>query len=106
MEVDKLGYLLEYQLLCWCLLYFSFNNMQFRNKRIMAGSSCDANRAEPSQEQSIDTPVLNAHRAASSRQHVRALNTQFARSTLFLFLQLCFHHKVCSNVKISCYGSN
>ncbi|ONI06931.1 hypothetical protein PRUPE_5G089600 [Prunus persica] len=44
----------------------------------MAGSSCDANRAEPSQEQSIDTPVLNAHRAASSRQHVRALNTQFA----------------------------
>ncbi|PQQ14276.1 hypothetical protein Pyn_19586 [Prunus yedoensis var. nudiflora] len=26
----------------------------------MAGSSCDANRAEPSQEQSIDTPVLNA----------------------------------------------
>ncbi|KAH0974736.1 hypothetical protein GBA52_016635 [Prunus armeniaca] len=50
----------------------------FRNKRIMAGSSCDANRAEPSQEQSIDTPVLNAHRAASSRQHVRALNTQFA----------------------------
>ncbi|CAN6723293.1 unnamed protein product [Malus baccata var. baccata] len=50
----------------------------FRNKRIMAGSSFDSNRAEPSQEQLADTAPLDAQRAASSRQHVRALNNQFA----------------------------
>ncbi|KAB2632635.1 hypothetical protein D8674_028882 [Pyrus ussuriensis x Pyrus communis] len=56
----------------------SNSDSPFRNKRIMAGSSYDSNRAEPSQEQSTDTPPLDAQRAASSRQHVRALNTQFA----------------------------
>ncbi|XP_050151981.1 uncharacterized protein LOC126626651 isoform X1 [Malus sylvestris] len=56
----------------------SNSDSPFRNKRIMAGSSFDSNRAEPSQEKSTDTPPLDAQRAAASRQHVRALNTQFA----------------------------
>lgn len=53
---------------------------QFRNKRILAGSLFDSHRAEPSQQQSTATPALDMQRAESSRQHVRALNTQFARS--------------------------
>lgn len=59
--------------------------MQFRNKRVMEGSSADFHRAEPSQ-QLTTTPPLDMQRAKSSCQHVRALNTQFARST---FLNIC-----------------
>lgn len=50
----------------------------------MTGSSFDVHRAEPSQEQFMATPSLDERRAESSRLHVRALNTQFARSALFL----------------------
>ncbi|KAF3448480.1 hypothetical protein FNV43_RR09193 [Rhamnella rubrinervis] len=50
----------------------------FRNKRIMAGSPFDVHRAETSQQQPTSTPQLDLQRAESSRQHVRALNTQFA----------------------------
>ncbi|KAA0042801.1 hypothetical protein IC582_022318 [Cucumis melo] len=50
----------------------------FGNKRILAGSSFDIQRAEPSQQQKTKTPTLDVRRAESSRQHVRALNTQFA----------------------------
>ncbi|XVF10682.1 hypothetical protein REPUB_Repub07fG0203400 [Reevesia pubescens] len=50
----------------------------FRNKRIMAGSPFDAQRAEPSQQQSTATPPLDPYRAELSRQHVKALNIQFA----------------------------
>ena len=49
----------------------------------MAGSPFDVHRAEPSQQQSVGTPPLDMRRAELSRQHVRALNTQFARSFLF-----------------------
>ncbi|XP_021647145.2 uncharacterized protein LOC110640223 isoform X2 [Hevea brasiliensis] len=44
----------------------------------MAGSTFDAYRAEPSQQQLTATVPLDMRRAESSRQHVRALNTQFA----------------------------
>ncbi|KAF8032956.1 hypothetical protein BT93_D1748 [Corymbia citriodora subsp. variegata] len=50
----------------------------FWNKRVMAGSTLDVQRAEPSQQQFMVTPPLDMHRAESSRQYVRALNTQFA----------------------------
>jgi nuclear pore complex protein Nup50 len=69
--------------------------MQFRNKRIMEGSLFDVHRAEPSQQLMGETPQLDMKRAESSQQHVRALNTQFARfifnlmSTNLLFLDLC-----------------
>ncbi|EOY24615.1 Pleckstrin domain superfamily protein isoform 1 [Theobroma cacao] len=54
------------------------NDSAFRNKRIMAGSLFDAQRAEPSQQQSTATPPLDPQQAELSRQHVKALNTQFA----------------------------
>ncbi|WCJ26153.1 hypothetical protein M5689_007993 [Euphorbia peplus] len=54
------------------------NDSAFRNKRILAGSSFDAYRAEPSQQPSTAIPPLDPKQAESSRQHVRALNTQFA----------------------------
>ncbi|KAJ4713029.1 Pleckstrin domain superfamily protein isoform 1 [Melia azedarach] len=44
----------------------------------MAGSLFDVHRAEPSQQQSMATQPLDKQQAESSRQHVRALNTQFA----------------------------
>ncbi|PIA49683.1 hypothetical protein AQUCO_01300444v1 [Aquilegia coerulea] len=50
--------------------------MQFASKRVMAGSPFDFNRAEPSRV--AEKPALDAQRAESSQQHVRALNTQFA----------------------------
>ena len=67
------------------LIVFSFppTIMQFRNKRITVGSAFDIHRAENSQQQSMATPPLNMQRAESSRQHVRALNDQFARCSLF-----------------------
>lgn len=54
------------------------NDSAFGNKRIMEGSLFDVHRAEPSQQQSMTTEPLDMQRAESSRQHVSALNTQFA----------------------------
>ncbi|KAF9689395.1 hypothetical protein SADUNF_Sadunf01G0087800 [Salix dunnii] len=54
------------------------NDTALRNKRIMEGSSFNIHRPEPSQQQSTPLPLLDANRADSSRQHVRALNNQFA----------------------------
>ncbi|KAF4403928.1 hypothetical protein CsatB_003899 [Cannabis sativa] len=54
------------------------NDSVFRNKRIIVGSPFDAHKTEISKQQSMATPPLNLERAESSRQHVRALNTQFA----------------------------
>ncbi|XP_057463269.1 uncharacterized protein LOC130753294 [Actinidia eriantha] len=54
------------------------NDSIFQSKRIMAGSPFDVHRAEPSQQQSVRTPPLDMRQAELSRQHVRALNTQFA----------------------------
>lgn len=61
--------------------------MQIQNKRIMFGSTLDAQRAEPSQQQSSTAlPQLDIQRAESSQQHVRALNKQFARSIFYLLI--------------------
>ncbi|KAJ4846698.1 hypothetical protein Tsubulata_031970 [Turnera subulata] len=54
------------------------NDSALRNKRVLGGALFDAHRAEPTQPQSNALPQLDASRAESSRQHVRALNTQFA----------------------------
>ncbi|XP_020550316.1 uncharacterized protein LOC105164150 isoform X2 [Sesamum indicum] len=50
----------------------SFVSMQ--SKRVIMGSPFDAQKVEPSVQQ----PPLDMQRAESSKQHVRALNTQFA----------------------------
>ncbi|KAL5727738.1 hypothetical protein ACHQM5_000897 [Ranunculus cassubicifolius] len=52
------------------------SNDSFGSKRIMAGSPFDFNRAEPSRV--AEQPSLDPERAETSRQHVHALNTQFA----------------------------
>lgn len=58
--------------------------LQFQsNKQIMEGSIFGFRKAEPSEQQPMVTPPLDMRRAQLSRQHVRALNAQFARSTLF-----------------------
>ncbi|XAR55027.1 hypothetical protein NMG60_11030398 [Bertholletia excelsa] len=44
----------------------------------MARPSFVVNGAEPFQQQSVEMPPLDMHRAELSREHVRALNTQFA----------------------------
>lgn len=62
----------------------------------MAGSPFDFHRAEPSQQPVMTTPPLDVRRAESSRQHVRALNTQFARSLFYSPQQQCFHHVLCN----------
>ncbi|XP_043721592.1 uncharacterized protein LOC122669031 isoform X2 [Telopea speciosissima] len=54
------------------------NDSAFCSKRIMAASPFDDRRAEPSQQHPMAERQLDAHRAASAQQHVRALNTQFA----------------------------
>ncbi|KAJ6962511.1 hypothetical protein NC652_001235 [Populus alba x Populus x berolinensis] len=54
------------------------NDTALRNKRIMEGSLFDIHRPEQSQQQSTPLPPLDAKWAASSQQHVRALNNQFA----------------------------
>uniref|UniRef100_A0A7N0U2U1 RanBD1 domain-containing protein n=1 Tax=Kalanchoe fedtschenkoi TaxID=63787 RepID=A0A7N0U2U1_KALFE len=55
------------------------NDSAFSSKRAMDGSLFDRPKAaEASQPLPVFTPQLDAQRAASSRQHVRALNTQFA----------------------------
>ncbi|KAL3362209.1 hypothetical protein AABB24_014870 [Solanum stoloniferum] len=53
------------------------NDSQIQGKRIM-GSIFDSQKAEQSQPQTMKAPQLDMQRAESSRQHVRALNTQFA----------------------------
>lgn len=52
------------------------NDSIFQSKRIMVGGQFDIHRAEHSLQQS--PPPLDMRQAESSRQHVRALNTQFA----------------------------
>ncbi|KAH8521866.1 hypothetical protein H0E87_002775 [Populus deltoides] len=54
------------------------NDTALRNKRITEGSLFDIHRPEQSQQQSTPLPPLDAKRAASSQQYVRALNNQFA----------------------------
>lgn len=54
------------------------SNSIFQSKRIFEGSSLDVHRTQQSQPQSIGPPPLDTHRAELSRQHVRALNFQFA----------------------------
>lgn len=81
----------------WVLILFEFVSLvvQFRNKRIMAGFPFDVHKAETSQQQPTSAPQLDLQRAESSRQHVRALNTQFARSLFyiytFVFLSVAFN---------------
>ncbi|XP_010325433.1 uncharacterized protein [Solanum lycopersicum] len=53
------------------------DDSQIQGKRIM-GSLFDSQKAEQSQPQKVKAPLLDMQRAESSRQHVRALNTQFA----------------------------
>ncbi|KAK1436197.1 hypothetical protein QVD17_01975 [Tagetes erecta] len=48
------------------------------SKKVMVGPQVDFQWAAPSQPKSIGIPSLDMHRAESSRQHVRALNNQFA----------------------------
>ncbi|XP_015083408.1 uncharacterized protein LOC107026831 isoform X2 [Solanum pennellii] len=55
----------------------SFTDDSIQGKRIM-GSLFDSQKAEQSQQQKVKAPQLDMQRAESSRQHVRALNTQFA----------------------------
>ncbi|MBA0763870.1 hypothetical protein Gotri_013268, partial [Gossypium trilobum] len=50
----------------------------FHNKRVIAGSPFDAQKAEPSQQKLTAKPALDPQRAELSWQHVKALNTQFA----------------------------
>lgn len=66
----------------------------------MEGSTFDGHRAESSQQLTATT-TLDMQRAKSSRQHVRALNTQFARSNflisvllfdLFIYFYFFFSH--------------
>ncbi|XP_019194427.1 PREDICTED: uncharacterized protein LOC109188264 isoform X3 [Ipomoea nil] len=47
-------------------------------KRVVGGSPFDAQQAQTSDQLSVTAPQLDMQRAGSSRQHVRALNTQFA----------------------------
>ena len=70
------------------LIIYSSMVVQFRNKRIMAGSLFDTQRAEPSQQQPTATPPLDPQQAELSQQHVKALNTQFARSYLSIYFIL------------------
>ncbi|KAI3468805.1 hypothetical protein Pfo_025468 [Paulownia fortunei] len=53
---------------------FNSNDSFMLNKRVTMGSAFDAHKTEPS----IRQPPLDVQRAESSKQHVRALNTQFA----------------------------
>ncbi|ONK73339.1 uncharacterized protein A4U43_C04F29920 [Asparagus officinalis] len=49
-----------------------------RSKRVMDAPSFDGHRAESSRQNRMEGIKLDAKRAESARQHVRALNTQFA----------------------------
>ncbi|XP_073287868.1 uncharacterized protein [Primulina huaijiensis] len=55
---------------------FSSNDSYMQSKRLIMGSQFDAQKAEPSSIQ--QRHMLDMKRAESSRQHVRALNSQFA----------------------------
>lgn len=55
---------------------FSSNDSSMQSKRLIIGSQFDAQKAEPSSIQ--QRQMLDVKRAESSRQHVRALNSQFA----------------------------
>ncbi|KZV45308.1 hypothetical protein F511_04046 [Dorcoceras hygrometricum] len=55
---------------------FSSNDSSMQSKRLIMGSQFDAQKAEPSSLQ--QRQPLDMKRAESSRQHVRALNSQFA----------------------------
>ncbi|PHT57938.1 hypothetical protein CQW23_00301 [Capsicum baccatum] len=57
---------------------FTNDSEEVQGKRIMSGSIFDPQKAEQSQPQTMKMPQLDMQRAESSRQHVRALNTQFA----------------------------
>ncbi|TYJ23496.1 hypothetical protein E1A91_A08G196600v1 [Gossypium mustelinum] len=59
------------------------NDSAFHNKRVIAGSPFDAQKDEPSQQKLTAKPALDLQRAEPSCQHVKALNTQFARSVMF-----------------------
>lgn len=48
------------------------------SKKIMVGPQFDFQRAASTHQNSMGAPTLDMHRAESSRQHVRALNNQFA----------------------------
>jgi len=56
----------------------------------MEGSLFDAHRAEPSQQPLVAAPPLNMKHAESSQQHVRALNTQFARFIFYFMSTFVF----------------
>ncbi|XP_022849712.1 uncharacterized protein LOC111371790 [Olea europaea var. sylvestris] len=56
---------------------FNPNDSFMQSKRVIMGSPFDAQRSETS-IQPKQLPPLDIQRAESSRQHVRALNTQFA----------------------------
>lgn len=59
----------------------------------MVGPQVDFQWAAPSQPKSMGIPSLDMQRAESSRQHVRALNNQFAR-----FVMLTVSFKACGFV--------
>lgn len=54
------------------------NDSFSQSKKLLVGSEFGIQRAEPSQKQPMEAPSLDMRRAELSRQHVRALNTQFA----------------------------
>jgi len=58
----------------------------------MEGSLFDVHRAEPSQHPrpTVTAPSLDMKRAESSQQHVRALNTQFARFIFYFISKFIF----------------
>ncbi|KAA3468991.1 Pleckstrin domain superfamily protein isoform 3 [Gossypium australe] len=58
--------------------YILIHGLQFHNKRVIAGSPFDAQKAESSQQKLTAKPALDPQRAELSWQHVKALNTQFA----------------------------
>ncbi|KAL8064298.1 hypothetical protein ABFX02_01G080800 [Erythranthe guttata] len=55
-------------------IFNNSNDSFMQSKRVTMGSPFDPQKAEPS----IRQPPLDTQRAESSKQHVRALNTQFA----------------------------
>ncbi|TYI15766.1 hypothetical protein ES332_A08G209300v1 [Gossypium tomentosum] len=61
------------------------NDSAFHNKRVIAGSPFDAQKDEPSQQKLTAKPALDLQRAEPSCQHVKALNTQFARCISYSF---------------------
>ncbi|KAK1374428.1 Pleckstrin domain superfamily protein [Heracleum sosnowskyi] len=54
------------------------NDSFSQSKKVLVGSEFDIHRAEPSQKKPMEAPSLDMRRAELTRQHVRALNSQFA----------------------------